>query len=396
MNKRRVVFCGVLLAAAAGLLSWGVMGHRTIGKIAENHLSPNAKAGVRSLLGDETLADVASWADDVRNQPEFRGTGSWHFLNLPLGLSYSEFQKTVEGMTEENLYSALLKQEGIIKDKGSSRERKVEALKFIVHFVVDLHQPMHVSRGEDKGGNTIQLNYDGQGTNLHSLWDTKLLQHEGLTYEELAVKYDHASPAEIRQWQGDPMMKWLWESYEISTKIYGEVDAMKGRSIDDRYYQAHIGIIQVRIEQAGIRLAGVLNTLFKNGPVAVGEVGRAPKSEGRQRSDGEGRQRSGEGMAATRAAVMIDIDDAGKHIDENVTICAKVYGYKALDGMTLVNLGAAYPNQPVTVVLRGNAKDGGAGIDGQRVCVTGKIVLYRDKPEIVVVDPKQIAVSAKQ
>jgi hypothetical protein len=368
------------------------MGHRTIGRIAENHLSPNAKAGVRSLLGDETLADVAPWADEVRNQPEFRATGSWHFLNLPLGLSYSEFQKTVEGMTQENIYSALLKQERVIADKGSSREKKVEALKFIVHFVGDLHQPMHVSREVDKGGNTIQLNYEGQGTNLHSLWDTRLLQHEGLTYEELAVKYDHASPAEIRQWQGDPLMKWLWESYEISTKIYGEVDAMKGRSIDERYYQAHIGIIQMRIEQAGIRLAGVLNTLFKNGPVAVGpdeaEAGRAPNSEGRQRS--------GEGMAAPAAAVMIDIDDAVKHIDENVTICAKVYGYKALDGMTLVNLGAAYPNQPVTVVLRGNAKEVGAGIDGQRVCVTGKIVLYRDKPEIVVVDPKQIAVSAKQ
>ena len=381
MNKRPVLFAGVLLAAVVCLLSWGVTGHRTIGKIAENHLSPNAKAGVQSLLGNETLADVATWADEVRSQPEYRATGAWHYLNLPLGLSYSAFQQKVEGMTQDNVYSALLKLEHAVVDKATPREKKIEALKFIVHFVGDLHQPMHVSREEDKGGNTIQLNYNGQGTNLHSLWDTKLLEHEGLTYEQLAVKYDHASPAEIRQWQSDPLMKWLWESYEISSKLYAEVDAMKGRSIDDAYYQAHIAIIQERIERAGIRLAGVLNELFKNGPVEAGK----PAAEG-----------TGKPSAAEAVQpVMVDINDAAKHIDENVTICARVYGYKALDGMTLVNLGAAYPNQLMTVVLRGNAKDGGPGIDGQTVCVSGKLILYKEKPEIIVTDPKQIAVRAK-
>jgi len=385
MNKRRVFFAGVLLAAAVCLLSWGVTGHRTIGKIAENHLSPNAKAGVQSLLGNETLADVATWADEVRSQPEYRVTGSWHYLNLPLGLSYSEFQQKVEGMTQDNVYSALLKLEHAVVDKTTPREKKVEALKFIVHFVGDLHQPMHVSREEDKGGNTIQLNFNGQGTNLHSLWDTKLIERQGLTYEELAVKYDHASPAEIRQWQSDPLIRWIWESYEISSKLYAEVDAMKGRGIDDAYYQAHIAIVQARIEQAGIRLAGVLNELFKNGPVDA-EAGHAPRSQ-------SGADGPAGGMTQS---VMIDINDAAKHIDENVSICARVYGYKALDGMTLVNLGAAYPNQLLTVVLRGSAKDGGPGIDGQTVCVSGKLVLYKEKPEIIVTDPKQITVRAKQ
>ncbi len=120
-------------------------------------------------------------------------------------------------------------------------------------------------RAEDKGGNTIQLNYEGMGTNLHSLWDTKLLEHEGLTYEQLADKYDHAGPDQIRQWQSDPLMKWIWESYEISSRLYAEIDTMKSRAIDDSYYQAHISVIRERIEQAGIRLAGVLNRIFANG-----------------------------------------------------------------------------------------------------------------------------------
>ncbi|HEY4063095.1 MAG TPA: S1/P1 nuclease [Puia sp.] len=385
MNKRQFFFAGVLLAAATGLLSWGVTGHRTIGKIAENHLSPRAKAGVESLLGNETLADVAPWADEVRNQPEYRATAPWHFLDLPLGLSYPEFEKTVEGMTRENIYSALLQQEKVIADPGASREKKADALKFVVHFVGDMHQPMHVSREEDKGGNTIQVNYEGKGTNLHSLWDTRLLEHQGMTYEQLAEKYDHATPSEIKKWQSDPLIKWLWESYEISTRLYAEIDAMKSRSIDDSYYQAHIGIIQLRIEQAGIRLAGVLNELFKNGPV-TGPAAGAPAGAGKTAA----------AEATPVAATMIDINDAAKHIDENVTICAKVYGYKALDGMTLVNVGAAYPNQLLTVVLRGSAKDGGPGIDGQTVCVSGKVILYKEKPEIIVTDRKQIVVKAKQ
>jgi hypothetical protein len=263
MKKRQSIIGSCFWLGSVFLISWGVTGHRTIGRIAENHLSPNAKAAVQELLGTETLASVSTWADEVRSQPDYRQTGPWHFLNLPLGLSYPEFEKLVKGMTGENVYSALLNEEQALSDKTTPREKKVEALKFIVHFVGDLHQPMHISRAEDKGGNTIQLNYEGAGTNLHSLWDTKLIEHEGLTYEQLAEKYDRISPAQIKQWQSDPLIRWIWESYEISSRLYAEVDAMTNRSIDDSYYQGHIAIIHERIGQAGIRLAGVLNEIFK-------------------------------------------------------------------------------------------------------------------------------------
>jgi hypothetical protein len=265
MNKIKFLLFSALLGVSVLLISWGVTGHRTIGRIAEDHLNANAKAAVNTLLGGASLADVSTWADEVRSQPEYRHTGPWHFLNLSLGLSYAEFEKQVKGMTEENVYSALLNEERLLADRATPTEQKAEALKFIVHFVGDLHQPMHISRAEDKGGNTIQLNYEGIGTNLHSLWDTKLLEHEGLTYQQLADKYDHVSPEQVRQWQSDPLLKWIWESYEISSRLYAEIDTMKGRSIDDSYYQAHIGIIHERIEQAGVRLAGVLNQIFLNG-----------------------------------------------------------------------------------------------------------------------------------
>lgn len=375
MRKSLLSLFALFLSAV--LLSWGVTGHRAVGKIAADHLSAQAKDAVHALIGDTTLSDISTWPDEVRSQPAYRHTGSWHYINLPLGLSHADFEAKVKEMSRENVYSALQQQEQVLGSSTSTRSEKVEALKYIVHFVGDLHQPMHVSREEDKGGNSIQLNYNGNGTNLHSLWDSKLIDRQGLTYEQMAAKYDHATPAQIKQWQSDPVLEWIWESYQASSKLYAEVDAMKSRAIDDQYYQEHIGIIEERIEKAGIRLAGVLNMIFRNGLAASAVAPQRSKSN------------IDEGAASTT----INVEDAAKHYNELVRCCAKVYGVKTLGGLTLVNLGSSYPDQPLTVVLRGAARDLGTSLDGKTICVVGKIISYREKPEIVVTDPKMITVS---
>lgn len=253
----------LLVTFALILISWGYTGHRTIGKITENHLTDKAKLAVKNLLGDTSIADACTWADDARKEPAFKETGDWHFLNLPLGLNYQQFTKYVDTVSKGNVYSALLNAEKTLRDKKTSKQQQVYALKFILHLVGDLHQPMHISRAEDKGGNTIQLNYEEKGTNLHSLWDTKLLEHQGLSYVQLAEKYDQISAADIKQWQNEPVMQWIWESYQISSALYAEVDGMNKRVIDDAYYQKHLPTIQKRIQQAAIRLAGILNKIYQ-------------------------------------------------------------------------------------------------------------------------------------
>ncbi|WP_167019827.1 S1/P1 nuclease [Chitinophaga sp. Cy-1792] len=245
------------------LSSWGNVGHQTIGKIAQNHLSPKASLAVKDLLGDQSLADVASWADEVRNQDEYKETAPWHFLNLPLGLDRKAFETQVLATPDQNVFSALTQLEKELADPATPREKKIVALKFIVHLVGDLHQPMHISRKEDKGGNTIQLNYEGKGTNLHSLWDSRLISTQGLTYQQMAEKLDDVGKRKIKQWQRDPAMQWIWESYQVSSQLYAQVDAMNGRSIGKEYYEQHIPVINERIQQAGIRLAAVLNEAFK-------------------------------------------------------------------------------------------------------------------------------------
>lgn len=245
------------------LVSWGYTGHRTIGLITENHLTPSAKTAIRELLGDTSIAEACTWADDARREPQYANTANWHFLNLPLGLNYTDFKKYIDTLKTENVYSALINAEKELTDKNTTKQQKVHALKFMMHFVGDLHQPMHISREEDKGGSTIQVNYNDKGTNLHSLWDTRMLEKEGLSFTQLAAKFDTISEVDIKKWQSEPILNWMWESYQISTELYAEIEQMNKKVIDDTYYQKHMPTVQLRMQQAAIRLAGLLNKIYK-------------------------------------------------------------------------------------------------------------------------------------
>lgn len=179
-----------------------------------------------------------------------------------MGMNYADFSAHVLSMGPDNVYGAILKCEYDLKSDTTSRANKIIALKFLVHFIGDCHQPMHLSKAEDKGGNTVQVQFGGKGTNLHGLWDSGLITLEGKTYDQMAKDYDTATPAQINQWQVDAQMQWIFESYEAAGKIYADLDK-SGKKLDDAYYTDNIAIVHQRIEMAGIRLAGVLNDLFK-------------------------------------------------------------------------------------------------------------------------------------
>jgi S1/P1 Nuclease len=249
-----------LALTALVLASWGPKGHRAVAQIAQNHLSPAAKSAVKNILGTEDLVDVSNFADDIRTDPQYKYTGAWHYVNVEPGLTFGQFVKAVTTMPQENVYKMVIKFERVLKDPGKPVTERATALKYIVHLIGDLHQPMHVSNGADKGGNDIPVKFDGYNDNLHGLWDSGLIDHQGLTYKQMAVAYDNATPVEIKRWQSDDLMVWLWESYQISTILYQE--AAKAPNFDDNYYKTHLPVLEKRIEKAGIRLAGVLNGIF--------------------------------------------------------------------------------------------------------------------------------------
>lgn len=252
----------VLLLGVCIAMIWGGEGvHRTVAAVAGKHLLPDARRVVSVFLGGQKMTDVSNWAEDVGDQPAYRYTASWHLLNLPLGLGHDEFVKYVEGSNKGNIYTAILKSEEILKSDSASILARRDALKFLIHFIGDAHQPMLISRKEDNGGNTIQVKFDGRGANWHSIWDSKLNEYENLSDADLVNACNKATPYEIAKWQRDAPVEWLWESYQISSQLYQEAEA--GKYIDENYYRKWIPVIHKRIDQAGIRLAGELNRILK-------------------------------------------------------------------------------------------------------------------------------------
>lgn len=367
MKKTILTFC--ILFISLVLISWGFKGHRAIATIAQKHLTSNTAYVVSAYLKGAGMADVSTWADETRTNT----SAPWHFLNLPLGLTHEQFIQAVQ-QSDNNVYTAILKTEAALKDKTLGIDQKNEALKYLIHLVGDAHQPMHISRKEDKGGNTIQVRMDNQGTNLHSLWDSKLIDHEGLSQDEIARQYDSASAADIKKWQADSPMEWIWESYQISSQLYAEIKP--GQTIDEVYYKKYIGTIHQRIDQAGIRLAGELNRLFNSEQVKITAVTLAPPPP-----------------LSQKTTTAVKLEDVKNATGKTVTVQGKVYSTKDIGSMILVNMGAAYPNQLLTLAIKGSAKSMGSQIDGKTITVTGEVIDYRGKPEIVVSDSTQIVVN---
>jgi hypothetical protein len=368
MRKQFLIVAAIGLSAS--LISWGFKGHRAVATIAEKHLTPNTAKVVQSYLKGETIATVSTWADENRDKT----TAPWHYLNLPLGLNHEQFVDAVSKQGSDNVYSAILKVKAVLKDNASTVNQKNEALKYLIHLVGDAHQPMHVSRKEDKGGNTIQLQFDGKGTNLHALWDSRLIDHEGLGENDIVKQYDWANDAQIKKWQADSPMEWLWESYQISTELYADIKP--GESIDEEYYKKYIKTIHLRIDQAGIRLAGELNKLFATvkSDVTVATLPPPPP------------------VSPPFHAATVKLEDIKNYIGKDVRVTGKVFSSKDIGSMVLANLGAAYPNQLLTVVLKGNAKQLADKINGQTITIVGTAIDYKGKPEVVITDSVMVVI----
>ncbi len=259
--RKRLLPLFLLLLSPLSLWAWGVDGHRAVGQIAEHHLTRKARREVQRLLGTETLALVSTWPDEIRYYPEFKETAPWHYVNTPSGLNETQYLQELKGQTNPNAYNMLQAKLQELQNPAKTQAEKVAALKFIVHLVGDAHQPLHAGHAEDKGGNDIKLKYRGKDTNLHSLWDSGLIDYQGLTYMEMASQYDHKlAQRQVREWQASPLESWFWESYQASEQIYRETPA--DGEVDYKYYPAHSELMKQRIQQAGVRLAGLLNEVL--------------------------------------------------------------------------------------------------------------------------------------
>lgn len=244
-------------AVAAPAHAWGKTGHRVTGAIAQVHLSPDSAAAVADLLGAEDLAEASTWPDFMRASPEVywqRQAGPWHYVTVPRGLTYQEAGTPAEG----DALSALEAFRETLLNPQSPRDEKVLALRFTVHIIGDLHQPLHVGNGTDRGGNDVRVSFFRTPTNLHSVWDSKMIDHEQLSYTELADwLLRDLSADEISRWTETDPEVWVAESAALRDQIYPD-----GTDLSWDYVFAHRATYRIRLQQAGLRLAAYLNEVF--------------------------------------------------------------------------------------------------------------------------------------
>src|SRR5690606_7055308 len=218
--KQAILVFILFPAMVLGNEFWGQTGHRVTGQIAQNHLTGKAERALANLLDGQTLAFVSTFGHDIKADPAEDKYGPWHYVNYPLGSTYRDSEKSPGG----DIITAIETCTAILADPSSPVEERVFHLKMLIHLIGDLHQPMHTSRAEDKGGNDIQVQWFGKGSNLHAVWDTKLIESFGMTFTELADQLDHFSRKQVKDIQGGTIYDWVEESHGICGELYGTVE----------------------------------------------------------------------------------------------------------------------------------------------------------------------------
>lgn len=252
--RMRLLCLAALLPCFA--LAWGPTGHRVVGAIAEHHLSRKARKAVKRILGAESLAIASTWMDEVRSDSAYDHTHDWHWVTIPDGQTYALSEKNPKG----DVVEAIDRMRTLLRSDTVPLERERVALRFLVHLVGDLHQPLHVGRGDDKGGNDFQVQWFKKGSNLHRVWDSEMIDQAGLSYSELAESIDHPSPVEVAAWQKGSVADWAQEALALRAQVYS---AHKGDDLGYAYQYREWPLVQQQLEKAGVRLAGVLNAVFR-------------------------------------------------------------------------------------------------------------------------------------
>jgi len=235
---------------------WGSTGHRTIGVIAEKHLTKKAKKQIEKLLQGESLAFVSTFGDDIKSDSRYNKFYTWHFVNFPFNTKYEDSEKNPKG----DVVTGIQKCIAILKDKDTSQEDQVFYLKFLVHLIGDLHQPLHVGRAEDKGGNDIQVRWHNKGTNLHRIWDSNMIASWNMSYTELAENAKNLNKQQIEIIKKGSVLDWTYESQKLAIKVYNS--AKVGEKLGYRYSYDHFKTVRSQLQKSGIRLAKVLNEIY--------------------------------------------------------------------------------------------------------------------------------------
>jgi hypothetical protein len=260
-NFVKIIVVAFMLYLPVTASAWSMLGHRIVGQIAENHLSNKARKGVRSILGDESLAMASNWGDFIKSDPAYDYLYNWHFVNLPGGLNKQGVFDFLDKDTAASVYSKIPAMVDVLKNKASSKDEKVFAMRMLIHLVGDLNQPMHTARKEDLGGNKVYVTWFGEKSNLHRVWDDELIDYQRLSYTEYVDAIDHPTKAQLTNWKGNSLKDFVYGSYEVCNDIY--MNTKPEAKLGYKYNFDYVATLNLQLLKGGICLANILNDLYR-------------------------------------------------------------------------------------------------------------------------------------
>ena len=247
----------MLLGLQSAAFGWGPEGHKVIALIAAQNMSATALQQARVILGGVSLEDVANWADYIRR--ERPDTARWHYIDIPLADSQIDLERECPHgacvVVKSEQYLAVL------GDPRADRAAKAEALKFVVHFAGDMHQPLHCEDDGDKGGNTRRVIFHGHPDDLHWVWDSGLLDDINRNANSLTAELEQQiTPEDRAAWDKGSIEDWVLEAHRLAqTVAYGDLGD-RNPPLMGRYYERQADpVVELQLERAGVRLAYVLD-----------------------------------------------------------------------------------------------------------------------------------------
>lgn len=245
-----------MLATAFSAFAWGQKGHDVTAAIAERHLTPAARAAVDSIFAGRSLVYWANWLDNASHTPDYAYTKTWHYKNIDAGQNYYAAPKNQAG----DVVTAIDEQIKVLKDNKLSAREKALPLKILVHVVGDLHQPMHMGHLSDLGGNKWTVSFFKSPTNLHSVWDSNVVESgHKWSYTEWADQIDRYS-GDMMELVGGTPAKWGEQTWQVAAKVY--MDTPENSSLSYDYIALWTPIVEEQLQRGGLRLAHILNSIF--------------------------------------------------------------------------------------------------------------------------------------
>ena len=353
-----LVLIVIMLLSICNTFAWGKTGHLLVAEIAKSIMNESAKKNVQKYLGNISYEEAAEWMDEVRSQHQDDYMKPWHYINLENGESF------VPGNGDNIIDRLNITYIELQHKQKLSTETITTDLLILFHLVGDLFQPLHVGYGTDRGGNDYQVNLNGRGTNLHAVWDKDIIEEENISLDDCMAMYKKMSSAQVANIKNTDFVGWMNKNRKLLDDVYPAK-----HTIDNDYLQKNKMVVERQLLYAGIKLDAVLETLFKVPDTRVIIQSKVEK---------------------------ISAADAVRYIGKKEIVCTRVYGVKELPSINFINVGANFPNNPLTIVVfpgdKRNFKDGLEIYDNKNICVTGTIKEYNGKPEIIITGPQDISI----